>query len=246
MYRVVEVGSFSFPKPTKEVNEDFLLFPAYDSESNIVFAVADGVGSSNGASDASKCVIDAVGELLEKSNFSVESALSRAKEKLDNLTLIENSSYDAATTLTIIHFGKGQITIGHVGDCRAYFKKGNKLIQLTKDHTRYQELLDANEHSVRKLRKHKERLTSVITKALSHSVDLDFDVYNYSLEELTDNSSITLTLMSDGAYEHWHKRAKFSESTMNSPAAFANSLKKRIQKSPTDDFTCLSVKIQKQ
>ena len=48
-------GVFSYPKPTKEVNEDFLLLPTYDLESNIIFAIADGVSSSSSADKASEC-----------------------------------------------------------------------------------------------------------------------------------------------------------------------------------------------
>lgn len=244
MYRVVEIGSFSFPKPSKKINEDFLLFPTYDQNSNIVFAVADGVGSSSEANKASKCVIDTVSELTNLRNFSVENALCEAKQRLNSLSLEDENLKDSATTLTVLHLEGEQLTIGHIGDCRAYVKRDNKFVQLTRDHTRYQELLDSQEHSIRKLSKHKERLSSVITKALSCQVDLDFDLITIPLDELFDGNSIMLTLMSDGAYDHWHKRARFSDSTMSSPAAFANSLRKRIQKEPSDDFTCLSVKIE--
>lgn len=243
MYRVVEVGSFSSPKPSKEINEDFLLFPAYDSNSNIVFAVADGVGSLDGANKASECAINTVSKMLNEKYFSVESALHRAKEEIDNLAFEDEQFSQSATTLTLVQVGKKEVIIGHIGDCRAYTKKSNKLVQLTKDHTRYQELLDSDEHSVRKLRQHKERLSSVITKALSSQSDLDFDILTFPTGQLYDGDSIVISLMSDGAYDHWHKRARFSESTMNSPSAFVNSLRKRIEKEPTDDFSCLTVKL---
>ncbi|PRQ65151.1 PP2C family protein-serine/threonine phosphatase [Vibrio mediterranei] len=244
MYRVVEVGSFSFPKPDKEINEDFLLFPIHDENSNIVFAIADGVGSSYGASYASRCVIDAVRGYATKGKFSMESAILFAKQQLDVMSEHQTLYKESATTLTVIQVTDSEVVVGHIGDCRAYYKRGRKLVQLTKDHTRYQELLDTKEHSVRKLNEHKERLSSVITKALAHGVELDYDIYRFNLNELVDNKEAIITLMSDGAYEHWHKRARFAEPTMSSPAAFANSLKKRVQKCPTDDFTCLSVKIQ--
>ncbi|ELN6908178.1 protein phosphatase 2C domain-containing protein [Vibrio alginolyticus] len=244
MYRVVEVGSFSFPKPNKEINEDFLLFPTHDENSTTVFAIADGVGSSYGASNASRRVIEAVRERATSGEFNVESAIFHAKDSLEEYAHYREEHKDAATTLTIVHVRENDVIIGHIGDCRAYYKSGRKLVQLTKDHTRYQELLDTNEHSVRKLNQHKERLTSVITKALAKGVDLDFDIYRFETKELVDNDTLVLTLMSDGAYDHWHKRARFAESTMSSPAAFTNSLKKRAQKDPRDDYTCISVKFQ--
>lgn len=243
MYRVVEVGSFSFPRPGKEINEDFLLFPIHDQDSNIVFAIADGVGSSYGASYTSRFVIDAVRDYTTTGKFSMESAILFAKQQLDSMS--DNVELkEGATTLTVIQVNESEVVVGHIGDCRAYYKRGRKLVQLTKDHTRYQELLETKDYSIRKLNEHKKRLSSVITKAFAHGVEIDYEIYRFSINELFDNKEAIITLMSDGAYEHWHKRAIFAESTMSSPAAFANSLKKRVQKCPTDDFTCLGVKIQ--
>ncbi|EIV8470756.1 protein phosphatase 2C domain-containing protein [Vibrio vulnificus] len=247
MYRVVEVGSFSCPKPSKLVNEDFLLHPIYDKGSNLIFAVADGVGSSSKASEASTSVINAVFDFAsQNSDFCIESALFYAKEKLDQGLKAIDANGSSATTLTVVHVTRSEIVIGHIGDCRAYLKKENKLFQLTKDHTRFQELLDSNEYSLKKLNKHKEELSSIITKALAYGVDIDFDIYRYPIEELPSEKSMIITLMSDGAYNHWHRRARFSQSTMNSPTAFTTSLRRRIEKGPTDDYTCLSVKLERQ
>lgn len=245
MYHIVEVGSFSFPKPNKAINEDFLLLPTYDLESNIILAIADGVGSSGNANKASECAINAINNMLRQKDFSVESALRSAKSAVDNLGMVNKDFIQSATTLTIIHIKEKEVIIGHIGDCRAYVKKENKLIQLTKDHTRYQELLDKGELGVRKLQQHKERLSSVLTKALVKSVELDFDLINIPIDTLIENGYLTISLMSDGAYNHWQRRAKFSDMTMNSPLAFVNSLRKRIEKNPTDDFTCINVKVEK-
>jgi protein phosphatase len=95
MYSIVEVGSFSYPKPTKEVNEDFLLLPTYDLESNIIFAIADGVGSSSSANKASECAINAISRTLRTKKFSVESALNDAKTAIDELTSLDEKYSDS-------------------------------------------------------------------------------------------------------------------------------------------------------
>lgn len=243
MYRIVEVGSFSLPEPTKEHNEDALLFPIHDQNSNIIFAIADGVGSTTRANKASECVINSISITANKHDFSITKALNQAKDDLDNFFKKNEQYKNSATTLTLIQISEEKISIGHVGDCRAYFKSENKLIQLTKDHTRYQELLDSREHSLKNLRQHKKRLSSVITKAISTQSPLAFDTYEYYIKELIHEGSLIVSLMSDGAYEHWQRRPRFSESTMSSPSAFTNSLRKRIEAKPNDDFSCLSVKL---
>ncbi len=245
MFHVVEVASFSFPDPNKGVNEDFVLLPTYDNKSNIVFAIADGVGSLQGASQASICAINAISCMLKENNFSVENALIRSREEIIKLANSDIRYSQAATTLTVIQISENNVTIGHIGDCRAYFKKNGKLIQLTKDHTRYQELLDSREFSYSLLRANKNRLSSVITKALSKKIEFDFDISIIPIDTLIEEDSIVISMMSDGAYEHWHKRARFSHSTMNSPSAFISSLRKRIQKNPIDDFTCLNVRLER-
>lgn len=243
MYHEIEVGSFTHSKPGKVINEDALLLPTYDLSSNIIFAIADGVGSLNGANQASSCAINTISNLLKSQNFTVEHALYNTKQAIDKLSHENESLSESATTLTVVQVLKNKVVVGHIGDCRLYTKKDKKLVQLTKDHTRYQEVLDSGEHSARTIRAHKDRLSSVITKALSLKVDLDYDLIELPISECVDGDSILFSLMSDGAYEHWHKRARFSESTMNSPAAFVNSLRKRIEKEPTDDYSCLNVKI---
>lgn len=243
MYYIVEVGSFSYPKPDKEINEDFLLLPNYDYDSDIVFAIADGVGSSNNANKASKCAIDAVKKNLLSESFSIEKAFYSAKTAINELADSNSEYRNSATTLTVVHIQKNTVVIGHIGDCRVYAKKENKLLQLTKDHTRYQELTEEGILNTRRLRQHKDRLSSILTNALSQSYDLNFDIISIPLADLIENGSLIMSVMSDGAYNHWERRARFSENTMNSPSAFTNSLRRRIERDPTDDFTCLSIKI---
>ncbi|MBF4438238.1 phosphatase 2C family protein, partial [Vibrio anguillarum] len=86
MIHVLEASNFSYPKPMKHENEDFLLPPTYDNHRNLVFAIADGVGSTDGASSASRCAIESVDNLIKEDNFSIEAALLQAKKNIDALS----------------------------------------------------------------------------------------------------------------------------------------------------------------
>lgn len=244
MHRIIEVGSFSYPKPDKNINEDSLLLPTYDLQGNIIFGVADGVGSLNGANEASTCVLSTISKLVkEERDFSIDLAFNKAKKAIDELSINNELFSQAATTLTLVKISKEQVMIGHIGDCRAYVKKGNKFIQLTKDHTRYQQLLDRGEISKRKLLPHKQELSSILTQAINSRVEMKFETINLPIEQLTDEGTIVISLMSDGAHYHWHKRPRFSDTTMRNPLSFVNNLRRRIEKEPSDDFTCLTVKL---
>lgn len=237
MNNIIEMSCFSSKQPEKNENEDFYLPPSYDNNFNIVFAVADGVGSSNHSILASHAAIRGIKQVLGESSFSVEGAFHAAKKEIDNL------NFSTATTLTIIHIKNNEVLIGHSGDCRVYLSKNNKLNQLTTDQTRYQELLDSGEHKLRNLRNHKERLSSILINALSNTTDLNFELISLPIDELKFNGVLQIYAMSDGAYKHWDTRPKFSEKTMNSPSAFASSLRKRIEKNIIDDYTFIGVKV---
>lgn len=246
MFKVKEIAFFSCSKPLKETNEDACLLPVFDDENGILFGIADGVGSNSGAKSASHIAIDAARKefLLGRESFSLGKVFSTAKNKISNLVSIDSSFSRAATTLTLVNLKDDTIFIGHIGDCRLYFKDcHNKLVQLTKDHTRYQELLDSKEFSKNKLTSHKERLSSILTSAISANYeDVNYEISSYQLGSLNiSDDELFLYVMSDGAYKFWEKRPKLSLRTMSSATAFTNSIRRRIEKEPSDDYTLLAL-----
>ncbi|MEC6906216.1 PP2C family serine/threonine-protein phosphatase [Photobacterium piscicola] len=236
MISIIDMSCFSFPASIRHKNEDSFLPPRFDGE-KLVFAIADGVGSLKDSDLASKLAINAVAKTIDDGLFSIDKAFINAKAAIDALET------DSATTLTIIQVNKENIIIGHLGDCRAYYVKDDKLVQLTKDHTKYQELLDSGEHKLRNLRAHKERLSSVLTLALSNKINLKYDLISIPIDDLIENKILNILLMSDGAYNHWMLRPRFSTATINTPSAFSNSLRKRIEKNIKDDYTLINIKI---
>ncbi len=237
MNRIIDMACFSEAAKNKIINEDYFLPPTYDHESNIVFAIADGVGSTKHADLASKSAIQAIQRAITEPNFNIDKAFIQAKQAIDKF------DFSVATTLTVVHIVNSTVYVGHVGDCRLYFKNESKLIQLTKDHTKFQELLDSGEHSMRNLKNHKDRLSTILTSALSNDIELYFDVINKEMKDISNGNEVILTLMSDGAYKHWESRPKFSERTMALPSVFSGSLRRRIEKDIIDDYTFLSVKL---
>ncbi len=81
MYSIVEVGSFSYPKPTKEVNEDFLLLPTYDLESNIIFAIViflkpQILKTISGLSNTLPAIFDCLSRAITNTSHTVRTILS--------------------------------------------------------------------------------------------------------------------------------------------------------------------------
>jgi protein phosphatase len=213
-----------------------------ESGNGYLVAIADGVGGYKGGKEASSSVISSLSK-LSISEGDIDSTFSFLKTIVNNLSRDDESLRAAATTLTFCHLSKNGITVGHTGDCRLYFRSGHKLVQITKDHTQHQMLIDEGYFTARQLKKAQGK--NVITSALSSKIPLSYQSLYIPKDKLPlDKGTIVLYLMSDGAHSHWENRPRFSVSTLESPSKFASSLQKRIEtKGPEDDYSLLSVKL---
>jgi protein phosphatase len=80
------------------------------------------------------------------------------------------------TTITVALFEDGIVSIGHVGDSRAYLIRDRKVDQLTEDHSLVAELVRSGRLSPEEAETHPQR--SVITRALGTDPDVDVDVFS--------------------------------------------------------------------
>lgn len=248
MFSLISCASFSIAKDPNKINEDSVLLPI-SLHHGYICAVADGVGSYKGAKEASKLVTDFLMTLKNdkvESHFNIDSIFNSIKDKIDNLSNVNSDFQEAATTLTFYYIDNLGIHIGHIGDSRLYIKNNSKLIQVTKDHTRHQQLLDAQLYTAKQLKKISGK--NILTTALSSKIEMKYDKYFLSIEDLKkfsdDENCILINLMSDGAYNIWEKRPVFSQKTLNSPSAFCNSLLRRVERiGAEDDHSLISVKI---
>jgi PPM family protein phosphatase len=85
------------------------------------------------------------------------------------------------TTLTLAVVDDGLVSIGHVGDSRAYLVREGRLEQLTEDHSLVGELMRSGELSAEEAESHPQR--SVITRALGTDPDVDVDTFEVALRE---------------------------------------------------------------
>lgn len=241
MSLIISSSGFSLPKDVSSINQDSIMYPI-ESDDGYLLAVADGVGGYNGGKEASSSVISSL-STFGILGSDIDTIFERLKNVVKNLAKNNEDLRSAATTLTFCHISKRGIIIGHAGDCRLYFKNGNKLQQITKDHTQHQMLIDEGYFTARELKNAQGK--NVITSALSSNLPLNYQSLFIPKDELPlEEGYLVLYLMSDGAHSHWEKRPRFSPNTLGSPSRFASSLQKRIEsKGPDDDYTLLAVKL---
>jgi protein phosphatase len=85
------------------------------------------------------------------------------------------------TTMTVALVEGMTVAIGHVGDSRAYLVRGERMEQLTEDHSLVNELLKSGKLSEEEAQVHPQR--SVITRAVGTDPDVDVDGFTIEAEE---------------------------------------------------------------
>ncbi len=132
-----------------------------------LFLIADGLGGLEYGEIASREAVASV-----KSSFGhqryfegkewLKTAIQEANDKISGLNSVRSLDQNMATTLTVSLFYEDKLFIGHVGDCRVYRVRDNRVTCLTKDHA-----LD--------------RYT--LTQALGTSDELQVDLYETAIKE---------------------------------------------------------------
>jgi serine/threonine protein phosphatase PrpC len=175
--RVHGFASVSDPGRKRRRNEDaYVATPP-------VFAVADGMGGPRAGEVASGLAAGAI-EVREDGRDGETRVVELIREA--NRRVYERSAEDASvsgmgTTMTVAVVGGNGVTIGHVGDSRAYLARGGALRQLTDDHSLVAELVRGGKISPEEAEHHPQR--SVITRAVGTDPDVDADVFTVTPEE---------------------------------------------------------------
>jgi PPM family protein phosphatase len=148
-----------------------------------LFAVADGMGGAQAGEVASKLAAAALEETDPGSIAGPEKVTSLIQEA--NRRVYERASSDPATsgmgtTMTVALVEADGVTIGHVGDSRAYLVRDGRLEQLTEDHSLVNELLKSGRLSREEAVMHPQR--SVITRAVGTDPDVDVDAFTVSAD----------------------------------------------------------------
>ena len=128
-------------------NEDHFLADAAEG----LIVVADGLGGRPSGEVASEIAARAAHEALTSRSWTegrgdaMTEAVQAANKAVAAAAEANEELAGMGTTLTVLAVDPetGALTIGHVGDSRAYRQRDGVLEQLTRDHTVAQELLDA-------------------------------------------------------------------------------------------------------
>lgn len=169
-----------------------------------ILVVADGMGGHEmgevASEVAAKKFIEEVTENIfhfkaDNGNIKFGEVLKKAVNAANRevWSISENQSSRIGTTLVGAIIVNNHVYVVNVGDSRAYLIKPSKsILQITKDHSAVQEMLDGKMITKEQAKNHPRR--NILTKALGMSENVTADIYE---QDMKDD---TLMLCSDGLY----------------------------------------------
>lgn len=167
--------------------------------------VCDGMGGHAGGSTASKIAVECIKERIEN-GFSpkmpvqsvknmIESAIMYANAKIHNTAEKNPALRGMGTTVVIAVCFNDVAVVAWAGDSRCYYLGNEHIIQLTKDHSLVQELVDSGNISHEEAETHP--MKNVITRALGLEDDIQVDFTDISFAK-SDTQKNMLLLCTDG------------------------------------------------
>ncbi|MEG1994378.1 MAG: protein phosphatase 2C domain-containing protein, partial [Oscillospiraceae bacterium] len=158
----------------RKQNQDFFDFHIYENGEMAFVIVCDGMGGENAGEVASKLACDTIKTQILKTNTKfispsniksiLESAISVANSKVFDASQSDEKYGGMGTTVVVMFLIGSEIFVMYAGDSRAYIIGGNKINQITKDHTVVQSLVDAGEITCEEAQSHPQK--HFITRAL--------------------------------------------------------------------------------
>lgn len=134
-----------------------------------LLALADGMGGHAAGEVAAYLAIATLAPLDQREGADPAIDLAGACMSANTRIAAEVES-DAnvsgmGTTLTALYFSGGRLALAHIGDSRAYLLRGGELVQITRDESFVQELIDDNQITPDEAKRHPQR--SMVLRALT-------------------------------------------------------------------------------
>lgn len=147
-----------------------------------LLVVADGMGGHSAGELASAATVAAVVAACESSQQVDElltllsDAVITSGEYIADVVSGNRELTGMGTTLTAVAMRQDRIAMAHVGDSRAYLLRDGELVQMTKDHTYVQSLVDSGEITAAEAAVHPRR--NLLMRAIDgiHAVEVDLSV----------------------------------------------------------------------
>jgi serine/threonine protein phosphatase PrpC len=184
----------------RETNQDSFIFGDL-SKHSCYAVVCDGMGGQNGGNIASQLASNIISEKI-KTGFQEKMVINSVKNLM--LTAINNANAEIfrmanenknlegmGTTVLLVLVINSTAFIANVGDSRLYLLNKDELLQVTKDHSIVQSLVEQGKITKQEAKTHPHK--NLITRAVGVEDSLDIDY-----QEIELSSKQRLLLCTDG------------------------------------------------
>lgn len=176
-----------------DVQEDS--FTGFVRNDVLFLIVADGMGGKEGLDSSSVMAINQFVNYIERyfplnSKYNIpflknliDGGIYNANRELLAYRGANKKIYDGLrTTFTACAITSNkEMILAHVGNSRVYILRGDKLLQLTKDHTEAQILFEQGKIVKEEIRKHQGR--NILTNCLGHTYNFKYDLLDLKLNK---------------------------------------------------------------
>ena len=171
MLRVVEQAGLSDVGRQRDANEDNFVI------ADPLFAVADGMGGAQAGEVASRAAADVFEDVTggrDQPERLLTDLTREANRRIFEMSQTDASRRGMGTTLTAAMVWEQGVSIGHVGDSRAYRLRDGKFERLTRDHSLVEEMRRKGQLTEAQAEEHPQR--SIITRALGPEPEVEVDL----------------------------------------------------------------------
>jgi protein phosphatase len=158
-----------------------------------LWVVADGMGGHGSGDVASKIAVNHIVDCFKQGGSSLAHSVYSAHRAILNAAEGGCGQPGMGTTVVVLQIVGSDYEVAWVGDSRAYLLDCNKIIQITKDHSLVQEMVDNGSISREEAITHPQR--NVISQALGSP---DMDEIQIDIVKGKISSGESLLLCTDG------------------------------------------------
>ncbi len=186
----MKIASLSNRGMERERNEDNCFIKA--NSDIALMMVADGMGGHQAGNVASELAVSTAEKFWNNIDFNNELTAEKSRDFITNLIQDANEQiYNEAnkssikrgmgTTITAGLLNDTHLTIGHIGDSRAYLVNTDRIKLLTKDHSLIEQLLESGQIKADEADNHPQR--HILTRAVGITEEPEIDLDEFDLEK---------------------------------------------------------------
>lgn len=166
----------------RKLNEDAVL----NCPDQLIWAVADGMGGHDAGEVASSEIVGALAAMTPSANLEkfVERAVARLERVNSALVEMGRSGFEQRTigsTVVGLVFAQGRYACFWAGDSRAYRLRDGAILQISRDHSLVQDLVEAGMLAAEEAESHPS--ANVVTRAVGAAESLKVDTATGELKQ---------------------------------------------------------------